>query len=114
MLYGRLMQGCPFEAAAWAMEYCDLGGQKASDKLQKYLHLEEAQDLVPEFHSFSTAEQLLKVTALAAQQAGDPSAELITEMLDQGVQQAASQSHQTADSTIDVLDVSPPIQASRE
>ena len=103
MLYVRLMQGIPFEAAAWVTEYCDLGGKRASDKLQKYLHLKEAQDLIPEFNSFSTAEQLQKVTALAAQQAGGWIHQLLEEMMNQDIQQAASQSQQTADSAIEMF-----------
>lgn len=50
------------------MEYCDLGGKKASDKLQKYLHLKEAQDLIPEFRSFSTAEQSFVAICLSVAQ----------------------------------------------
>ncbi|DBA74257.1 TPA: hypothetical protein ACH3X1_011042 [Trebouxia sp. C0004] len=42
----------------WAMEFFDFAGQKAAEKLQKYLHLEEVQDVIPPFDSVSHAEQL--------------------------------------------------------
>ena len=52
------------------MEYFDFAGQKAPEKLQKYLHLEEVQDGIPSFDSVTLAEQLSQVTLLAAEQAG--------------------------------------------
>ena len=50
------------------MEYCDLGGNKASDKLQKHLDLKEAQDVIPKLRSFSTAEQAFVAICLSAAQ----------------------------------------------
>ena len=40
------MQGLDFDATKWAMEYFDFAGQKAAEKLQKYLHLQDVQDRI--------------------------------------------------------------------
>ena len=32
------------------MEFCDFAGQKAAEKLQKHLHLQEVQDVIPSFY----------------------------------------------------------------
>ena len=51
------MQGLAINAVEWAREFFDFAGQKAAEKLQKYLHLQEVQELIPSFDSVSHAEQ---------------------------------------------------------
>ena len=97
------MQGITFETVAWAMEYFDFGGRKASDKLQRYLHLKEVQDCIPSLDTLSAAEQLEKVTSLAAQKAGEWIEQLLQEMSGHDIQQAASQPVQTAISTVEMF-----------
>ena len=98
-----LMQGLEFNATEWAMEFFDFAGQKAAEKLQKYLHLEEVQDVIPSFDSVSHAEQLAQVIVLAAEQAGELLSQLLQDLSAQDIQQAASQLAETAVSTIEMF-----------
>ncbi len=97
------MQGLDFDATKWAMEYFDSAGQKAAEKLQKYLHLEDVQDGIPSFNSVSLAEQLSQVTLLAAEQAGEWLSQLLQDLSAQNIQEAASQLAETAVSTIEMF-----------
>ena len=94
------MQGLAFDAAKWATEIFDFAGQKAAEKLQKYLHLEEVQDVICSSDSISHAEQLAQVTVLAAEQAGEWLSQLLQDLSAQDIQQAESQLAETAVSTI--------------
>ena len=98
-----LMQGLEFNATEWAMEFFDFAGQKAAEKLQKYLHLEEVQHVIPSFDSVSHAEQLAQVTVLAAEQAGEWLSQLLQDLSAQDIQQAATQLAETAVSTIEMF-----------
>ena len=97
------MQDLDFDATKWAIEYFDFAGQKAAEKLQKYLHLEEVQDGIPSFDSVSLAEQHPQVTLLAAEKAGEWFSQLLQDLLAQNIQEAASQLAETAVSTIEMF-----------
>ena len=97
------MQGLDFDATKWAMEHFDFAGQKAAEKLQKYLHLQEVQDGIPSFDSVSLAEQLFQVTFLAAEQAGEWLSQLLQDLPAQNIQEAASQLVETAVSSIEMF-----------
>ncbi|DBA96141.1 TPA: hypothetical protein ACH3X1_015626 [Trebouxia sp. C0004] len=87
-------EGLAFNAAKWATEFFDFAGQKAAEKLQNYLHLEEVQDLIPSFDSVSHAEQL------AQSRLASGSASFLQDLSAQDIQQAASHLAETAVSTI--------------
>ena len=97
------LQGLHFDTAAWAIQYCDLHGEKATAKLQKYQHLTVVKSKIPNLSELSTSQQLEQIVALISEQAKEWVNSLLGDMSALQIQQASSQPAQTAEMTVQMF-----------
>ena len=97
------LQGLQFDTAAWAKEYFNLHGEKATAKLQKYRHLNVVNTKIPNLSELSSPQQLEMVVALIAEQAKEWVDSLLGDMSALNIQQVSSQPAQTAEATVQMF-----------